>query len=399
MLRHICCRMSKPFTVVIILAYLCSLAVGVILVTEDRNSDSSTSTSVDPDSADCEKVFLLIATGSGSFTYEFTSGNTNSAFSIETDTNSGDEKITCDTALLISNSLTSYTLVVTLTDTSDSSTTEETLTVAVTLPTLGKSCTDNTGCTEASGEVCETVCKLGHGADCASNTGSCVSHAICSGTTCSCDSGYLDDGSKLCKADLDTTCSADADCDTSTNAGAVCDTNASPNACKLGVGADCSVKDKCVINGACENSACSCVSDFTAQSNLCTAQSSSGVTTLTCYHCSLGTNCDKDDVTGSTQSSTSGSDNCVYCYIAWNDTHVVRGCLSSTTAASYNINRSGCADGWSEGLYGTGCACQTALCNETPEMAGYSNTATQLNDFMTHLLLTFVTLCVFCFGI
>ncbi|XP_052771789.1 prion-like-(Q/N-rich) domain-bearing protein 25 isoform X2 [Mya arenaria] len=321
MLRHICCRMSKPFTVVIILAYLCSLARGVSFVAEDRGGNSVMSTTVNPAvSTDCDKVFLLIATGTGDFTYVFTSGNTNDAFSTAADPDSGDNKITCDTALLNSNSLTSYTLVVTLTDASDSSTTEETLTVAVTLPTLGNSCTDNTGCTEASGEVCETVCKIGHGADCASNMGSCVSHAICA-TTCSCDSGYLDD-SGLCKADLDTTCSADADCDTSTNAGAVCDTNASPNGCKLGVGAGCSVNDKCVTNGACENSACSCGSDFNAQSNLCTAQSSSGVTTLTCYHCSLGTNCDKDDVTGSTQSSTSGSDNCVYCYIAWNDTRL-----------------------------------------------------------------------------
>ncbi|XP_052771574.1 pro-epidermal growth factor-like isoform X1 [Mya arenaria] len=159
---------------------------------------------------------------------------------------------------------------------------------------------------------------------------------------------------------VDGSCTVAADCATPGN---VCENGA----CKIGVAGDCSSDtSSCVTNAGCISNVCDCNTNYATSGLGC-------VEKLNCYSCSSG--CDKDASAGSTEIRTSNSEDCTYCYIAWNDQGAARGCLTATTATSNSISSSGCSEGWTEGLTGTGCACETALCNDTPTTAGYIQSA------------------------
>ncbi|WAR31315.1 YL-like protein [Mya arenaria] len=116
----------------------------VSVVVEDRNGDSTTTTTVKVDNpTDCNKVFLIIVTGSGPFNYVIATGNTGDAFTTALDTNSGDEILQCNMATIRTNAIVSYSLSITITDTSDSTATTQTVTVTVenlVIPTSSCSC-------------------------------------------------------------------------------------------------------------------------------------------------------------------------------------------------------------------------------------------------------------------
>ncbi|WAR22300.1 hypothetical protein MAR_016274, partial [Mya arenaria] len=104
----------------------------VSAVVEDRNGDSTTTTTVNVDNpTDCDKVFLIIVTGSGPFNYVIATGNTGDAFTTAEDPDSGDEKLQCNMATIRTNAITSYSLSLAITDTADSTSTTKTVTVTV----------------------------------------------------------------------------------------------------------------------------------------------------------------------------------------------------------------------------------------------------------------------------
>ncbi|XP_052772929.1 uncharacterized protein LOC128211862 [Mya arenaria] len=104
----------------------------VSVVVEDRDGNSTTtSTTVDVDNpADCDKVFLFNATGTGPFNYVIV-GDTGDAFTTAVDTNSSNEILQCNMTAIKTNAMTSYSLSITINDTADSTSTTETVTVIV----------------------------------------------------------------------------------------------------------------------------------------------------------------------------------------------------------------------------------------------------------------------------
>ncbi|WAR06968.1 hypothetical protein MAR_016926, partial [Mya arenaria] len=83
----------------------------VSFVVEDRDGNYGTTATVDVDvSTDCDKVFLMVVTGSGQFYYDVATGNTGGAFTTAVDPDSGDEKLQCNMATIRTNAITSYNL-------------------------------------------------------------------------------------------------------------------------------------------------------------------------------------------------------------------------------------------------------------------------------------------------
>ncbi|XP_052808204.1 uncharacterized protein LOC128237055 isoform X2 [Mya arenaria] len=104
----------------------------VSFVVEDRDGNYGTTATVDVDvSTDCDKVFLMVVTGSGQFYYDVATGNTGGAFTTAVDPDSGDEKLQCNMATIRTNAITSYNLSITVTDTGDSTATTKNVTVTV----------------------------------------------------------------------------------------------------------------------------------------------------------------------------------------------------------------------------------------------------------------------------
>ncbi|XP_052807311.1 uncharacterized protein LOC128236475 [Mya arenaria] len=158
----------------------------VSFVVEDRDGNSSLTATVDVDvSTDCDKVFLIVVTGTGPFNNVIATGNTGGAFTTAVDP---DEKLQCNMATIKTNAITSYNLSITITDFGDSTATTKNVTVTVknlVIPNIGTPCTVTSDCntTTVAGTVCDTimsppVCKLALGAFCTAST-DCVSGAVC----------------------------------------------------------------------------------------------------------------------------------------------------------------------------------------------------------------------------
>ncbi|XP_052772927.1 uncharacterized protein LOC128211861 isoform X2 [Mya arenaria] len=239
----------------------------VSAVVEDRNGDSTTTTTVNVDNpTDCDKVFLIIVTGSGLFNYVIATGNIGGAFTTATDTDSGDEKLQCNMATIRTNAIASYSLSITVTDTGDSSTDTRTVTVIVenlVIPSV----------------ECDQVPSVPNGsivggdqspyAEGQNVTYSCTTGYTINGTAkISCNGSGVWSEPPSCLKDIGSSCSSDAECRITLHTPPyVCDNTV----CKFGVGGrNCTdIANSCLTNGRCTSGACECVDGFDSVDNKC----------------------------------------------------------------------------------------------------------------------------------
>ncbi|XP_052771544.1 fat-like cadherin-related tumor suppressor homolog [Mya arenaria] len=298
----------------------------VSIVVEDRDAITGTTATVDVDNpADCDKVFLIIVTGSGSFNYVINSGNTDGAFTTDTDPDSGDEKLQCNMATITTNAITPYSLSITITDTDDASTATKTVTVTVeNLVIQSANCTQVPSVLNGSivggdqspyveGQNVTYECTSGYtitgtatiscnGSGVWSEPPSCLKDCvqvpivlnaeIAGGSqssyvegqivTYNCTNGFTMTGtpniscnetgawteSPSCQRDIGSSCSSDTDCQITLHTPPyVCDNSM----CKFGAGGNncTAIANSCLANGQCSSDACECVDGFDPVDNKC----------------------------------------------------------------------------------------------------------------------------------
>ncbi|WAR01187.1 TENX-like protein [Mya arenaria] len=124
----------------------------------------------------------------------------------------------------------------------------------------GKACSSSADC--GASLYCDLaltvpVCRKAVG-DCGGDQDNCVTFSSCTGTTCTCATGYTEDSTlKICQGAIDKPCNNDHGCNTGSDADLVCDTT---KTCKKKQAATCTTTDQCVANSNCEGDCkvCTC---------------------------------------------------------------------------------------------------------------------------------------------
>ncbi|XP_052771147.1 protocadherin Fat 1-like [Mya arenaria] len=182
--------------------------VVVEFVERDGDTLSNTTTVDVTNPADCNNVFSINVTETGTFNLSIATGNTDDAFIIDFDTVI--PTLQCNMTTIRTNGETSYSLSINVTDDVDSTLDTKTVTVTVVnlvITNIESSCSSDADCQitlHTPPYVCDnSMCKFGvKGGNCTAIANSCLTNGQCTSDACECVDGFDPDDNKCYELEL-----------------------------------------------------------------------------------------------------------------------------------------------------------------------------------------------------